>query len=83
MARRKVTYEIDEELVRDLKIRAAREAKPEYVVIEEALRAHLPGNVFRQLAARVRNPLDEDEAMRIAVRETRAVRAARAKRPQS
>lgn len=80
MGRRKVTYEIDETLARRVKATAVAEGKPEYRVVEEALDAHLLGSLldtFRRSAG----DLDPDEAMRIAIEEVEAVRAARGTRP--
>lgn len=78
MVRRKTTFTVDEALLRSLKIAAAREDKPEYVVLEDALRRHLGSDLLERIRQRADWP--EDEAMDIAVAETRAVRRQRSKR---
>ena len=81
MARRKTTLSLDEDLLRAIKIAAAREDKPEYVVVEEALRKHLGFDVIERIQQRA--ALSEEEAVALAVDEVRAVRKARRKRRMS
>lgn len=76
MGRRKVTYEIDEELVRGIKAASIGERKPEYQVVEDALNAHLLGPLLKRMRAEA-GDLDPDEAMRIAIEEIQAMRAER------
>ncbi len=75
MTRRKTTVYIDTELLRATKIAAAREDKPEYVIIEEALQQRLGRDLFKRV--RERANLDPDEAMRIAIAESKKVRSKR------
>lgn len=80
MGKKKVTYQLDEDLVRAVKIKAAREDKPDYLVVEEALRSHLDDwtAVFERIWARTAPlALSEEEAMAIALEEQRAYRSER------
>lgn len=72
-----MTYLVDEDLVRALKTRAVREGKPDYKVLDEALRAHLDEfSVLDRIWDRAaETPLTEDEAMAIALETQREVRA--------
>lgn len=79
MARRKTTLSIDVDLLRAVKIAAAREDKPEYQVVEDALRAHLGLDVFERVWERLGDGMDEDEALALAYRELKAERKARTK----
>lgn len=75
MARRKTTVTIDEDLLRAAKVAAAREGKPDYVIFEEALRQRLGvGLIDRLRAGFVDLELSEEQAMDVAVRETKAAR---------
>lgn len=69
---------IDEDLLRSLKVAAAREDKPEYAVLEDALRRHLGFDLLSRIRERANLP--EEEALRLAVEESRAVRRRRAPR---
>lgn len=70
--KKKTSLYIDPALLRAVKVRAAREDKADYQVVEEALRAHLGADVIARVRARAGLP--EEEAERLAVAETRAVR---------
>ena len=73
--RRKVTLYVDEDVLRAARVRAARTDRRDSDVVEDALRSYLGLDLMEDVWAR--SDLDEDEAMRIAVEETRAVRGAR------
>jgi hypothetical protein len=73
--RRKTTLYLEADLLRATKVAAAREDKPEYQVVEEALRKHLGLDLMQRVWAR--SGLDENEAMRLAVAEVRAHRRSR------
>lgn len=76
--RRKVTLYVDEDVLRATRVRAARTDRRDSDIVEDALRSYLGLDLVEGVWAR--SDLDEDAAMRIAVEETRAVRAARAAR---
>lgn len=78
MAKRKVTYEIDEELARGVKFAAVAENKPEYVVVEDALKRHLLKPLLDKVWSET-DQMDPDEAMDLAVREVKAARANRSR----
>ncbi|MGH2671020.1 MAG: hypothetical protein ACRDH5_18235 [bacterium] len=71
-ARRKTTYYLDAELLRATKIAAVREDRPEYQIVEEALRKHLGVDLLDRIWEHA--SLSEDEANRLAVEEVRAHR---------
>jgi len=71
--KRKVTLYVDEGVLRAARVRAARTDRRDSEVVEAALRAYLGFEVVAGVWAR--SELGEDEAMRLAVEETRAVRA--------
>lgn len=73
--KRKVTLYVDEDVLRAARVRAARTDKRDSEVVEAALRAYLGFEVVASVWAR--SDLGEDEAMRLAVEETHAVRAQR------
>lgn len=73
MPRRKTTVYLDTELLRATKIAAAREDKAEYVIIEEALRQRLGRDLFERI--RTKAGLDPDEAMALAVKESKKARS--------
>lgn len=75
MVRRKTTVYLDEELLRAMKVAAAREDKPDYLVVEDALREHLGRDLFARVGRR--SGLTADEAARLAVDEVRADRSKR------
>ena len=64
MPKTRTTLTIDEEVLRALKVRAARSGKGESEVIEEAVRRDLGLDLMDRLWAR--NDLSEDEAMELA-----------------
>ena len=74
--RRKVTLYVDEDVLRAARVRAARTDRRDSDIVEDALRSYLGFDVVERVWAR--SDLGEDEAMRLAVEETRAVRADRA-----
>jgi metal-responsive CopG/Arc/MetJ family transcriptional regulator len=72
MAKTRTTLTIDEEVLRAVKVRAARSGKGESEVIEEAVRKDLGLDLMERLWAR--NQLTEEEAMKLAVEEQEAFR---------
>ncbi len=74
--RRKVTLYVDEDVLRAARVRAARTDRRDSDVVEDALRTYLGFDVVERVWAQ--SDLSEDEAMRLAVEETHAVRADRA-----
>ena len=66
MAKARTTLTIDEEVLRAIKVRAARAGKGDSEVIEEALRRDLGLDLLERLWAR--NDMPEDEAMKLAVK---------------
>jgi hypothetical protein len=75
VARVRTTLTIDEEVLRWVKIRAARTGKGDSAVIEEALRRDLGLDVLDQLWER--NDLAEDEANALAVEAQHRTRSRR------
>lgn len=65
MAKVRTTLTIDEELLRSVKVRAARTGKGDSAVIEEALRRDLGLDGLERLWER--NELSEDDAKELAV----------------
>jgi hypothetical protein len=61
----RTTLTIDDEVLRAVKVRAARSGKGDSEVIEEALRRELGFDVLDRIWAR--NDMHEDEAMELAV----------------
>ncbi len=72
MPRTRTTLTIDEDVLRAVKIRAARDGKGESEVIEEAVRRDLGLDLFDRLWARAE--LTEKEALRLAVEAQHSVR---------
>lgn len=72
MPKTRTTLTIDEEVLRAVKIRAARSGKGESEVIEEALRRDLGFDLLERLWDR--NDLPEDEAMDLALEAQRSAR---------
>ena len=66
MAKARTTLTIDEEVLRAVKVRAARAGKGDSEVIEEALRRDLGLDLLERLWAR--NDMPEDEAVKLAVK---------------
>ena len=72
MAKTRTTVTIDDEVLRAVKVRAARTGKGDGEVIEEALRRHLGLDLLDRLWAR--NDLGEQEAVALAVEAQHATR---------
>ncbi len=70
--KRKVTLYVDETVLRAARVRAARSDKRDSEVVEDALRSYLGFDAVERVWAR--SDLNEEEAMELAVAETRAVR---------
>jgi hypothetical protein len=71
----RTTLTIDEEVLRAVKVRAARTGKGDSELIEEALRRDLGLDLLDRLWAR--NRLPEDEAIQLAVEAQHATRRRR------
>ena len=65
MTKTRTTLTIDEELLRAVKVRAARTGKGESEVIEEAVRRDLGLDLMERLWAR--NDMAEEDAMKLAI----------------
>jgi metal-responsive CopG/Arc/MetJ family transcriptional regulator len=65
MPKTRTTLTIDDEVLRAVKVRAARTGKGDSEVIEEALRQHLGLDLLDRLWAR--NDLTEQQAMDLAI----------------
>ena len=74
MPKTRTTLTIDENVLRAVKVRAARTGKGESQVIEEAVRRDLGLDLLDQLWAR--NDITEDEAMTVAIEAQQATRNA-------
>jgi hypothetical protein len=76
MAKRKMTVAIDDDLVTAIKVTGARAHKPDYKVVEDALRSYfgMQGAVDRIWSGLGTEALAEDEAVDLAVSEVRAAR---------
>jgi hypothetical protein len=72
--RTKTTVYIDPDLLRAVKVAAARTGKKEYAIFEEALRRYLGFELLRLVPPRTPEELDEDEALDLAYRELREAR---------
>lgn len=70
--RKKATFYVDENVLRATRVQAARSDKRDSDVVEDALRAYLGFDVVERVWAR--SDLSEDEALRLAVSETHAMR---------
>ena len=75
MAKVRTTLTIDEEVLRAVKVRAARTGKADSEVIEEALRRELGLDLLERLWAR--NELPEEEAAKLAVEAQHSSRRSR------
>jgi hypothetical protein len=75
MAKVRTTLTVDEDVLRAVKITAARSGKGDSQVIEEALRRDLGLDLLERLWAR--NDMPEEEAMALAVEAQHATRPAR------
>lgn len=65
MPKVRTTVTLDQDVLRWVKVRAARQGKGDSEVIEESLRRDLGLDLLERLWAK--NRMDEDEAMRLAV----------------
>ncbi len=72
MAKKKTTIYVDEEVLRDARIAAARAGKRDYEIVEEALKSYLGSGVLERIWSRT--GLTDDEAMRLAVDEVHRFR---------
>jgi hypothetical protein len=72
MTKTRTTLTIDEEVLRAVKVRAARTGKGESEVIEEAVRRDLGLDLMERLWAR--NDMSEREAMKLALEAQQAAR---------
>jgi metal-responsive CopG/Arc/MetJ family transcriptional regulator len=72
MTKTRTTLTIEEDILRAVKVRAARTGKRESEVIEEAIRRDLGLDLLDRLWAR--NDLSEDEAMALAIEAQQAAR---------
>jgi Arc/MetJ family transcription regulator len=78
MPRKKTTVYLDEEVLRQTKVAAARSGQHEYEVVEAALRHFLGLEVVDRVWERnATKPLDPDEALALAYSELRAMRVER------
>ncbi|MBV9282906.1 MAG: hypothetical protein JOZ41_22765 [Chloroflexi bacterium] len=75
MARKKTTVYLDEEVLRATKVMAARTGRPEYEIVDEALRRYLGLDAVATVWNR--STLSEDEAMALADEELHAMRGER------
>jgi hypothetical protein len=72
MSKTRTTLTIDEEVLRAVKVRAARTGRGESEVIEDAVRKELGLDLLDRLWAR--NELGDDEAMDLAIEAQEAAR---------
>jgi predicted CopG family antitoxin len=75
MPKARTTLTIDDEVLRAVKVQAARSGKGDSEVIEEALRRDLGFDLLEHLWAR--NSLSEEESMELALEAQRAARRRR------
>lgn len=75
MTKTRTTLTIDEEVLRAVKVRAARTAKAESEVIEEAVRRDLGLDLMERLWAR--NDMAEEDAMELALEAQQKAREAK------
>lgn len=73
MAKTRTTLTVDEDVLRAVRIKAARTGKRDSEVIEESLRRDLGLNRLEELWARVK-PLPEKESLELAYEELHAMR---------
>lgn len=78
MAKTRTTLTIDEEVLRAVKVRAARDGKGDSEVIEQAVRRELGLDLLDRLWTR--NDLDEATATNLALEAQHSPRRARTKR---
>jgi hypothetical protein len=77
MPKTRTTLTVDADVLRAVRIKAARTGKRDSEVIEESLRRDLGLSVFEEIWSKVKDPLSEEEAMNLAVAEQRAMREER------
>lgn len=65
--KRKTTMYIDDAILRNVRVAAARAGQHDYEVVEQALRAYLGMDFLQKLS--IKNPPGEKEALRIAYQE--------------
>ncbi len=70
--KKKVTFYLDEDVVRAARVRAARTDRRDSEIVEDALRSYLGFDVVERVWAR--SNLGEAEAMELAVSEIHAMR---------
>lgn len=75
MSKVRTTVTLDEEVLRWVKVRAARQGKADGQVIEESLRRDLGLDLFEKLWQK--NDLDEAEAMKLALEAQHSTRPKR------
>ncbi len=75
MRKVRTTLTLDEEVMRLVKVRAARQGKGDSEVIEESLRRDLGLELLNRLWSK--DPLSEDQAMKLALEAQKAARARR------
>lgn len=87
MARTETTLPLDDEVLAGVRAQSLRSGRPEYEVVEEALRRYLADDVegLEGVVRRIqgRGDLDEDESLDLAYSELRALRAERDARQAS
>ncbi len=69
---RKATFYIDEDVLRAMRVRAARSDRRDSEIVEEALRTYLGFGTVEDVWSR--SDLSEEEAMELAVSEIHAMR---------
>jgi plasmid stability protein len=70
--KKKVTFYLDQDVLRAARVRAARSDRRDSEIVEEALRQFLGFDIVENVWAR--SDLAEDEAMQLAVSEIHAMR---------
>jgi hypothetical protein len=77
MAKTRTTLTVDEEVLRAVRIKAARTGKRDSEVIEESLRRDLGIGVMEKIWARVKPLPGEDDGLALAYEELHAMRRER------
>lgn len=77
MAKTRTTLTVDEEVLRAVRIKAARTGKRDSEVIEESLRRDLGVGVLEEIWARVKPLPGEDDGLALAYEELHAMRRER------
>lgn len=76
MPRERVTIYLDPDVLRQLRVAAARRGLKDSELVEEAIKEYIGINLLERIWARAaENPLTEEEAMELAVKVTHEVRA--------